>query len=249
MQCDAISAPRTWADREAKVTGFRHRQRLATTRSLDGPLGAYYRSMDPSPNVPTADWREARFLCLDIETTGFDPKDDHLLSAGWIRVDNGSIDASSARHGFVTLENGAEVGQSAAIHRITDTDATEGRPAGEVLHAILNDLSGRILVCHFAQLEISFLDAICRREWNQRFWPRQLVDTMQWHLDLRRRAWEPVEGDDLRLYTLIDNYGMPATRPHDGLSDAFATAMLLLAMAQRDHRIATLESLLDKRSW
>ena len=249
MRCGATSAPRTWADRETGVTGLRHRRRLATTRGLDGPLGAYYRSMDPSPNVPTADWRNARFLCLDIETTGFDPRRDHLLSAGWIRVDNGSIDASSARHGVVTLEDGAEVGQSAATHRITDTEAADGRPAGEVLDAILGDLAGRVLVCHFAQLEISFLDAICRRERGQRFWPRQLVDSMQWHLDLRRRAWEPVEGDDMRLYSLIDSYGLPATRPHNGLSDAFATAMLLLAMAQRDRRSPTLESLLDKRSW
>lgn len=210
---------------------------------------AYYRQpVRFDSNLP---WSDVRYLVLDVETTHVDPKQGHLLSLGWLAVDGGVVDAGSARHHFVRPPRGVDVGSSAAVHQITDTEAVAGDDVGDVVDELLAEMSGRVLVCHFARLEIGFLDRVCQARFGIGFWPWQLVDTMQWHADRRRRSHLPPGGDAVRLYKLMADYDLPPTRPHDALSDAYGTALLLLAMATGgvDRSPRRFKDLLDDRSW
>lgn len=213
----------------------------------DGPLARYYSAPSTETNDPARPWLEAEYLVLDLETTGLDPDRDHLLSAGWICVSGGAIEASSARHHLVRPPDGHEVGHSATIHHITDSLAASGQPLESVVEALLDDMAGKVLVCHFAQMELGFVGRACRRIWGADLWPPQLIDTMEWHHDREVKLGRPIRPDDLRLYTLLRTYGLPPVRPHHALSDAYGTALLLLAMSSRPDR--TLGQLLDRRSW
>jgi DNA polymerase-3 subunit epsilon len=227
--------------------------RLVTTPGTDSTPGRgvvdYYRR--PVRFDSHLHWSDARYLVLDVETTHVDPNRGHLLSLGWVTVDGGAVDAGSARHHFVRPPRGVDVGSSAAVHQITDTEVVGGDDVGDVVDELLADLSGRVLVCHFARLEIGFLNRVCRTRFGIGFWPWQLVDTMQWHADRRRRSHLPLGGDAVRLNKLMADYGLPPTRPHDALSDAFGTALLLLAMATvgLGRSPGRLRDLLDDRSW
>jgi DNA polymerase-3 subunit epsilon len=241
------------------VFGRQDRRRTRQIDALDdGPLKRFYDNPSSSANDRSASWRDARYLVLDLETTGLDPSRDHMLSAGWICVEGGDIVASTARHHLIKPPAGIDVGPSATIHGITDADAADGDDVAVVVEALLADLEGRVLVCHFAQIELGFVGRTCRSLWGADLWPRHLIDTMQWHHDRAHRLGLPIRPDDLRLYSLLERYGLPATRPHHALSDAYGTALLLVATAANlsprpsDGTVAddgTLGALLDGRSW
>ncbi len=200
----------------------RHRARSAPP----GPLRTYYGKPFP-PAV--RDWREVEFLALDLETTGTDPVTDEIVSAGWVRVAGGAIDLGTATRRMVRPA-GPMPEASAVIHAITDDEAAQGEPLCTVLTDILGALGGRVMVAHYAQTELGFIDAACRRCLGGGLLA-PVVDTLQ----LARRTHsrmgrEPARGD-LRLEALRRQYNLPGHQLHDALSDAIATAELFLAQA------------------
>lgn len=184
-------------------------------------LGASYPSQ-------RSDWRSARFLALDLESTGLDPRRDQIISVGWVALEQGEIAVGQAAHYLVRGEAG--VGQSAAFHLITDSARAEGSPIDCVLRAMLRAAAGRVIVAHHAPLERGFLDAACRRILGIPFLA-PVVDTLA--LERRRfalRAAQPGAGE-LRLGACRRRYGLPDYPVHDALSDALAAGELMLAQA------------------
>ncbi len=221
----------------------------SSSAATDGPsLARYY--AEPVVFDRTLPWYEASYLVLDVESTAIDAGEGHLLSMGWVCVDDGAIVAESARHHLIRPPRSVEVGQSAIVHHITDTEAGSGDDPDDVVDALLADLAGRILVCHFAQIELGFVGKLCRHRWGIDFWPWQLVDTMQWHVDHSRRMFAVEPTRNVRLYSLLDRYGLPNVRNHHALSDAYGTALLLMAIGGGSlSGYRQLDDLLDGRSW
>jgi DNA polymerase III subunit epsilon len=201
---------------------FRRRQRART--APPGPLRAYL----GQPFPPGArDWREVEFLALDLETTGSNPVVDEIVSAGWVQIRDGAIDLGTATRRMVR-PSGPMPEASAVVHAITDDEAARGEPLGEVLADILGALGGRALVAHYAQAELGFLDAACRRCLGGSLLV-PVVDTLQLARRVYSRAGrEPARGE-LRLDALRAQYNLPGHQMHDALSDAIATAELFLA--------------------
>ena len=67
-------------------------------------------------------WTEWSYLVLDIETSGLDPKQDHIVSVGWVCIHKGVIELDTARH--IVLDS-APIGDSVGIHMITDSDVQQ----------------------------------------------------------------------------------------------------------------------------
>lgn len=182
------------------------------TKKLD--LGA------PPASTPIED---VRFVALDMETTGFKAGKDKVVSIGWVELGIDAIALSTARY-FVL--QGADVGHSATIHGITDTEVAAGAQAADVFAQFLDVLQGKALVAHFAHLELSFLQAHAGRPLDT-----AVVDTFA----LERRHMERMgtypRGEDLRLPRVRQRYGLPAYHNHHALADAVGCAELLLAQA------------------
>lgn len=242
------------------MAGLRHRRsRRAVTEfvasdpsssaAAGGSLARYY--AEPVAFDRSLPWFEASYLVLDVESTAIDPDEGHLLSMGWVCIDGGAVAADSARHHLIRPPTSVEVGQSAVVHHITDTEASSGGDPEEVIDALLDDLVGRILVCHFAQIELGFVGKMCRKRWGIDFWPWQLVDTMQWHINRSRRMLHVESVRNVRLYSLLDRYGLPTVHNHHALSDAYGTALLLMAMGggSSSPEARRVDDLLDGRSW
>ena len=200
------------------------RQRLAhrlAGKPAAAPLFAYLSSPLPARRD---DWRQARYLVLDLETTGSDPRRDDILSFGWICLDGEEIPLGSARHRLV-LPRRALNESSVAIHRITDDRAAGGEGLRQVLDDFLAELAGRVLIAHYSPTEIGFLDRACRNCYGGGFLSPH-IDT----LELARRLLpaSPPPGS-LRLGTLRQRHHLPRYPLHHALSDALATAELFLA--------------------
>ena len=197
------------------MLGAWRRRRLAR-RAPAGPL----RDFLATPPRPGA------LLAVDVETTGLDARTDHLLSIGWVPVDEGRIRLSGATRLVVSAD--AEVGRSATIHGITDDDLGHGIALREALDLTLAALTGRTMVAHHAPVEEGFLGAAVLATYGVR--PLfTTVDTLVVERErMARRGEEPGPGA-LRLPACLERHGLPAAPLHDALSDALACAELHLA--------------------
>ena len=184
----------------------------------------------PAWSTPIA---EAPLLAVDFETTGLDPRKDRIVSIGWIPVDGLTIDLSGA--GYLVVAGG-EVGDSATIHQLTDDVVTAGVSPEEAYHQLMGALQGRMMLAHFAEIEVNFLAALHRRVTGQRVSIPSL-DT----LAIERRHMERVSqyprGDDLRLARVRQRFGLPAYANHNALTDALACAELYLAQMGRETEV------------
>jgi DNA polymerase-3 subunit epsilon len=167
---------------------------------------------------------ELRLLAVDLETTGLSPERDRVLAVGWVPVDGTRIDLSGARRHVVRRD---DPGTAVTIHGLTHDDLEVGQPLEEVLAALREALSGRVLLAHYAEFDLAFLDAAYRSVGEPPLRPLDVCTQ-----DLQRRLLErhgDVPPDALRLWRARKRYGLPPTKAHDALGDALACAELYLA--------------------
>ncbi|MEP0072376.1 MAG: 3'-5' exonuclease [Marinomonas sp.] len=171
-------------------------------------------------------WSEWDYLILDIETSGLDAKQDHIVSVGWVCIQNGVIALDTARH--IVIEN-TDVGDSVGIHMITDSDIElHGKRQESVLRYLRHLLRSRILVMHHAPMELSFL----KQAWQVEVLPDFSVswlDTLAIERTKANRTQQPIQDGGFRLGACRERYNLPDYEGHDALTDALATAELLLA--------------------
>ncbi|MFZ5609088.1 MAG: exonuclease domain-containing protein [Pseudomonadota bacterium] len=171
--------------------------------------------------------RDLEFLALDLETSGLDPRRDEVLSVGWVVLRQGRVKLASARYHLVCPTRPISA-ETCAIHHIFDDLAARGRPWRAVFAAVLEALTGRVLVAHNMGIEWGFLSAMARRCHGAGFYcPR--VDTLALERRRHARPGRQRRAGDLRLDAARARYGLPCHRAHHALSDAVATAELLLA--------------------
>lgn len=206
---------------------MRRRQRLK--RLTPCPLADYLSR--PFPKL-TTDCRQLDYLALDLETTGLNPRNDQILSFGYVTLHGMRIDLATAVHQIVLYQQQVPE-KSVVIHRLTDDMLAKGTPLETIVASFLQQLTGKVLLAHHAEIEFRFLDAFCRKTYHQGFLA-PVIDT-QW---LARRTLErrhqPFSPRDLRLSRLRQHYHLPRYRAHHALSDAIAAAELFMAQIADD---------------
>ncbi|WP_236702669.1 exonuclease domain-containing protein [Thalassomonas actiniarum] len=200
-----------------------HRKRLLG-RAPNGPLKAFLSVPFPDKNTPVF---EVPVLALDFETTGLDAKKDQLLSAGFVEISTGEICLKSRYHQIVKTR-GLLDEDNVVIHQITDSAKEQGAELAQVVEKILTALAGKVMLVHFARIEITFLRQACLELYGMApVFP--VIDTL---MVAKRRLDKrdlPFDASDLRLDNLRQSHQLPAHFAHNALNDALATAELLLA--------------------
>lgn len=202
------------------------RRAAAARRAPAGPLRDY---LEVPFEDPRSDYRQAHYLAIDLELTGLDPRNDEILSAGYVPIDGRDLVLAGAAH--ILISPSGEVGQSASIHRLTDDDLATGLPLEQAMPLVLQALTGRTLVAHHARIEVQFLSAACERLYGRPLLVRS-IDTMTLHRRVLRIApTDAVKHGALRLSGARDHFGLPRYRAHEALTDAIAAGELFLAQA------------------
>ena len=180
---------------------------------------------------------EVEFLAVDLELTGLDPRRDHVLAVGWLRVTARQVMLAGAHEVLVRPPPGIDVGASATVHRITD-DAVAAAPTLEgVLPDLLAALESRVLLAHHAPIELGFLRRAARETYGARL-PLTAVDTMALQHQLVFGRHAVISPGSLRLNEARQHFGLPRYPAHRALIDAIATGELLLAqVAELEHRL------------
>lgn len=183
------------------------------------------RERSPLPATPCS---RVDFLVVDVETTGLDPRRDHVLEVGWVPVSQGEVVLDGVRGTAVRLPPGVDVGESAVLHGLTDDDLAAAPTLAEVEAELRTALQDRVLVAHHAPIETGFLHRALRDGHGDRS-PLFVVDTMTLQRRLLVRGnGEPPPGS-LRLDAARRRFGLPRYAAHRAATDAVATAELLLA--------------------
>lgn len=197
--------------------------------------------------VPAVPFSRVDFLVVDVETTGLDPRRDHVLEVGWVPVSGGEVVLDGIRGTVVRPPTGVDVGESAVLHGLTDDEIAAAPELADVVPELRAALQDRVLVAHHADLEVGFLDQALRDGDPHRL----VVDTMalQRRLVVRGHG-EPPRGS-LRLDAARARFGLPRYTAHRAATDALATAELLLAqvaeLGSRLRREPTLADLSPRR--
>lgn len=200
------------------------RRRAKAAARATGPLAEYYRT--PIPPDDTG-WAQLALLAIDVETTGLDPERDQMLSMGWVPVDGDCIVLGGATH--IILHAQTDVGQSAVFHGITDDQVAQGVPLSEAMEQVLSALAGRVLLAHYASIEINFLSRMCLKLYGA---PLEVpaIDTLVLQDRLVNKGFDDeATGNQLRLWTARSRFGLPKYGAHEALTDAVACAELYLA--------------------
>lgn len=201
---------------------FAWQRRRFGRMARNSPVAPIYEQITPKPST---DFFTSRLLVVDCEMTGLNPARDHLLSIGWIVIEHGLIINASARHLLVHAESGA--GTSTMIHGLNDARIAGARSAATAMLALCKQIPGATLAFHHAPVDLAFLQ---KTAWDNFRCPLLFgyLDTM--HIEKRRLQLQN-RSLSLHLSGCRERYGFPPVLQHDALTDARATAELLLAQA------------------
>lgn len=213
----------SWLDRFRSLETLRLR---ALQQAAPGPLRDFLSVPTVGPDTP---FKQVPIVSLDLETTGLDPRRDQIVSMGLVEMQGDAIRIDSAWHQLIRVR-GELPQQSVVIHNITDDQVAHGKPIEEVLPYLLQRLAGKVMLAHYKAVEQNFLNAICRELYGAPL-VMPIVDTLQLGLRVFELQNHTIQPNDLRLFNLRPRYNLPHYRAHNALTDALATAELLLALA------------------
>jgi DNA polymerase III subunit epsilon len=188
-----------------------------------GPYGDPVNDIRVSSAVPLAD---LDYAVVDVETTGFSPRDSAITEIGAVRVRRGQAIAE-----YTSLVNpGTPVpAQVEALTGIHDDMLRTAPTAAAVLPGLLAFADGCVIAAHNARFDVGFLTAACEAAGLP--WPGfAVIDTVRL---ARHLMVVPDEVPDRRLGTLADFFGTPVRPSHRALADARATADVLMRLVER----------------
>src|SRR4051812_26097041 len=121
-----------------------------------------------------------RFVALDTETTGLDPRRDKIITIGAVAVQDGEILLEDS---FEAMLKVAYNNSSVTVHGITRDEAADGMDEREALELFLPYLRDGVIVGHHIGHDIEALGCACERHFGFRLRNRSL-DTMDLTLHL-----------------------------------------------------------------
>ncbi len=176
--------------------------------------------------IKSAAITQARFVVVDVETSGLDTRCDRLLSIGAVAVEAGAIRPMESIE--LVLRQSVESGHdNILLHGISGGQQRAGLPPAEALELFSAFANADPLVAYHAGFDRQFLARAMRKTpgAHQRW---------EW-IDV---AWlAPALLDQLIVQRSLDDwcaaYGISHVARHNAVSDAFATAELLLILLAR----------------
>lgn len=183
---------------------------------------------------------KVKFLVIDLELTGLNPRKDHIVSLGWLPIIDGEIVLAQAKHYLVQTPNG--VGQSAIYHGLHDNQLTHAHQLGTILEELLTDYAGYVFVAHYSALDRQFLRAACKAHLGLA--PSfRFIDTLRIEWQRLKQQGAIISQDTLQLSACLSRHKLPKLASHQALEDAYGCALLLLSQMKQCGKNACLKQL------
>jgi DNA polymerase-3 subunit epsilon len=182
-----------------------------------------------------AEWRDAEFCVIDLETTGMDLRHDDIVSYGATIVANGRIHIGRSEYGLTRPDR--PISRAAlTVHHLRQADLAGAPRIDDILDNLINLLANRVLVAHNAWFEQAFLNrALHRRGLSL---SRAVVDTAA--LLRACRLTVVASPGESAVEAAARLLKVPVHTPHHALGDAVTTAEIFLVLVGRlERRLST----------
>jgi DNA polymerase III subunit epsilon len=188
-----------------------------------------------------------RWVVLDVETSGFDPTKDGLLSIGAVALHSDGRMLPGDSMEIVFRQSAASSRANILVHGIGIAAQTGGVEPAEATRLFLDYLGTAPIVAFHAAFDRGFLARAVKLFVNQPF-------DNPW-LDLAELA--PALDPAARLKSLdewLARYGLAVTERHSAAADAYATALLAMrlmhvAAKQGGSDFASLQKIARQAKW
>lgn len=154
------------------------------------------------------------FVCIDLETTGLDPKRDRIIEIGAVKVEQGKV--TGEWETFVDPHRKLEK-RIVELTGIRDEQLAGAEKISEILPELFAFLGDHVLLGHSVLFDFAFLKKAAVNE--RLTFERQGIDTLR----IARKYLKDLESRSLE--SLCKYYGIPHNA-HRALADARATASL-----------------------
>lgn len=177
-------------------------------------------------------------VSVDCETTGFDTRNDDIISISAIKIAGNRILTSRAFNAYVRPE--AEMRADAIrVHQLRAVDVANARPMREVLPEFLDFLGGRPLVGYWIDYDAAMLDRYVKDFYGFRL-PNRRIEVSGLYYD--RKYGDAPQGTqiDLSFAAITRDLGLRTLALHDAFNDALSAGEMyvqLLDMKARNVRI------------
>ena len=162
----------------------------------------------------------ARFVALDIETTGPDMHADRIISIGAVAVTARAVRHDDAFEVLLRQDRSSEVG-NILVHQIGGQQQLAGDEPVEALVRCLEFIGDSRVIAFRAEFDATVFRREVRRQLGLRAWPR-FMDLAA----LLPALFPGTENDTLDDWTR--HFGLPPIGRHHAIADAYANAQLLL---------------------
>jgi DNA polymerase-3 subunit epsilon len=180
---------------------------------------------------------DVRFVVLDTETTGLDPRKDRIITIGAVAVRNGDIELGDRFEALLKVSHNTS---AVTVHGITREQSLDGLDEADALQQFREYLRDGVIVGHHIGHDVQTLNAGYERHFGFTL-PNRSLDTMDLTLHLEQDG-AFAGSEQIRSFSLDALCGMFHVIPHDrhtAAGDAFLTARVfqrLLRLAAKHGR-------------
>jgi DNA polymerase-3 subunit epsilon len=179
---------------------------------------------------------ERRFVVLDNESTGIDPRKDRLVSIGAIAVHGGEIVLNDVFEATIKIEFNTS---AVMVHGITREQSMRGMEEAEAVRGFLEYLGDDTLVGHHVMFDYLLIENAARRHF-QRLLNNRALDTMRLALALESAgAFSDAPIKSFDFDSLCARFHVVTHDRHTASGDAFLTARIFLKLLRllQKHRL------------
>ena len=201
----------------------------------------YINSFKKNKNTPIT---TTRFVAFDTETTGFDKKEDRILSIGAVSCVGKTIQVNTSLELY--LDQDIFKPETVKIHGLMKTGSQEKISELEAIKAFLLYIKSDILVAHHANFDRNMVNEMLLRhglgKLKNRFIDTGVLYKKSIHIIYRQKD------KSYSLDDLAKELNVPTVDRHTATGDALITALVFLKTIARlnKHRHLNWSNLLDR---
>ncbi|MFI0431171.1 exonuclease domain-containing protein [Mariniflexile sp. HMF6888] len=201
----------------------------------------YIDSFKKNKNVPITN---TRFVAFDTETTGFDKKEDRILSIGAVSFVGKTIQVNNSLELY--LDQDVFKPETVKIHGLMKTGSQEKISELEAIKAFLLYIKSDILVAHHANFDRNMVNEMLLRHGLGKL-KNKFIDTGV----LYKKSIHIIYRQKDKSYSLDDlakELNVPTVDRHTATGDALITALVFLKTIARlnKHRHLNWNHILDR---
>ncbi len=168
-----------------------------------------------------------RFVVLDTETTGINPRKDKILSIGAVSILNNQISVENSFEYFIENDNNNEA--SIHIHGILPKGKEKKISEEFAFESFLEYCGNDIIIGHHIGFDMAIMNQLAKRFVNDEL-RNKTIDTATLSIRLEHRNTYSYLPQDYSLDALTSRYNVQTNDRHTAAGDAYMTAILFLKL-------------------